>query len=471
MQTPGRQTEPQTPMIPMERRMDLAYDRLLQRATDEAENIERPQVRTLGRIINQMESMNLTMRGIREQIREDVRAKRRYFREEAKILKKDSDNLKGVQTNILSSLRGKAALVAGGLGVAQVAGGNVGGAAQSFGLAGALMAPEIIEFLTGSVVNVLALKGLIGNRGVGATNLGGSVRGASKLKNPLLITAALAASLIIPALAQGGQGGDKRRQEFATKVIQGEQTINKPDVTRFRNQLNRFESILSSISFDGKKTKEDTLDPEALEDKKNQLDLKPEEVKTNEEVISKVSKKEEVAPEGFMRGLTGLLDFASFNRFDFDKRGDGKKTEKEKNISLIEGNTNIDLASNVEGDTNIEGDNLEIDDSTKISLVQNLSQNTIFNDQVSEIFESNEDLATDLLPNLDVAQMGKEIKSEISNNVVDLSSKQENKAPSGFSGQSVTRGSVSVNTAFRTGGGIIDKFEAASSLRSYGAFS
>ena len=79
MQTPGRQTEPQTPMIPMERRMDLAYDRLLQRATEEAENIERPQVRTLGRIINQMESMNLTMRGIQDQIRQDVRAKRRYL--------------------------------------------------------------------------------------------------------------------------------------------------------------------------------------------------------------------------------------------------------------------------------------------------------------------------------------------------------------------------------------------------------
>ena len=92
MQTPGRQNEPQTPMIPVERRMDLAYDRLLAKATEETKNLERPQVRTLGRIINQLESMNLTMRGIREQIREDVRAKRRYYREEAKLLKKDSDN-------------------------------------------------------------------------------------------------------------------------------------------------------------------------------------------------------------------------------------------------------------------------------------------------------------------------------------------------------------------------------------------
>ena len=234
MQTPGRQTEPQTPMIPMERRMDLAYDRLLQRATEEAENIERPQVRILGRIINQMESMNLTMRGIQDQIRQDVRAKRRYYREEAKILKKDSDNLKGVQTNILSGLRGKGALVAGGLGAAQLSQGNVGGAVQSFGLASVLMAPEIIEFLTGSVVNVLALKGLIGNRGVGATNITRGVGGASKLRNPLLATAFLAATLLLPSLAQAGQSGDNKRRELASKTIQGEQTINKPFITKFR---------------------------------------------------------------------------------------------------------------------------------------------------------------------------------------------------------------------------------------------
>ena len=262
MQTPGRQTEPQTPMIPMERRMDLAYDRLLARATDEAKNLERPQVRVLGRIITQMEQMNVSMRDVREQIREDVRAKRRYFREEAKILGKDSENLTNVKTNILSSLRGKGAAIAGGLGAAQLSQGNVGGAAQSFGLAGALMAPEIIEFLTGSVVQVLALKGLIGNKGVGVSNVAKGVGGASKLRNPLLITAALAASLLIPSLAKAGQSGDKRRQELATKVISGDQTINKPDVSRFRNQLNRFDRILSSVSLDRKKSNQDTINPE-----------------------------------------------------------------------------------------------------------------------------------------------------------------------------------------------------------------
>ena len=437
MQTPGRQTEPQTPMIPMERRMDLAYDRLLARATDEAKNLERPQVRVLGRIITQMEEMNLSMRNVREQIREDVRAKRRYFREEAKILRKDSENLTNVKTNILSSLRGKGAAIAGGLGAAQLSQGNVGGAAQSFGLAGALMAPEIIEFLTGSVVNVLALKGLIGNKGVGATNVAKGVSGASKLRNPLLITAALAASLLIPSLAQAGQSGDKRRQELATKVISGDQTINKPDVSRFRNQLNRFDRILSSVSFDKKKSNQDTIDPEDFKQGENPI------AKGIGDYFGPKNKKKEKVTE--------------------ERKVEENITEEiTNNVTNIEGETNLNLSSNIEGDI-----------AASISLVNNLTENSIFNDEISNIISSNEDLASNLLPNLDISQMGKQItSSKTTNNVIDLSSNlEEQPASSGFSGVSAKSASISVATKFSSGGGTIDKFEAASSLRSYGAFS
>jgi len=446
MQTPGRQTEPQTPMIPMERRMDLAYDRLLARATDEAKNLERPQVRVLGRIITQMEQMNVSMRNVREQIREDVRAKRRYFREEAKILGKDSENLNNVKTNILASLRGKGAAIAGGIGAAQLSQGNVGGAAQSFGLAGALMAPEIIEFLTGSVVQVLALKGLIGNKGVGVSNVAKGVGGASKLRNPLLITAALAASLLIPSLAQAGQSGDKRRQELATKVISGDQTINKPDVSRFRNQLNRFDRILSSVSLDRKKSNQDTIDPEDFKEK-NPI-------------------------------TEGITDFFNPNKKEKEKVTEERKVEENiteeitNNVTNIEGETNLNLSSNIEGDT-IEGDTIEGDIASSISLVNNLTENSIFNDEISNIISSNEDLASNLLPNLDISQMGKQIaSSETTNNVIDLSSNQEEQpASSGFSGVSAKSASIIVATKFSSGGGTIDKFEAASSLRSYGAFS
>lgn len=450
MQTPGRQTEPQTPMIPMERRMDLAYDRLLARATDEAKNLERPQVRVLGRIITQMEQMNVSMRNVREQIREDVRAKRRYFREEAKILGKDSENLKSVKTNILSSLRGKGAAIAGGIGAAQLSQGNVGGAAQSFGLAGALMAPEIIEFLTGSVVQVLALKGLIGNKGVGVSNVAKGVGGASKLRNPLLITAALAASLLIPSLAQAGQSGDKRRQELATKVISGDQTINKPDVSRFRNQLNRFDRILSSVSLDKKKSNQDTIDPEDFKEK-----------------------------NPIAKGIgKGIGDFFGPMKKEKEKVTEERKVEENltnevtNEVTNIEGDTNLNLSSNIEGDT-IEGDTIEGDIASTISLVNNLTENSIFNDEISNIISSNEDLASNLLPNLDISQMGKQItSSETTNNVIDLSSNQEEQpASSGFSGVSAKSASIIVATKFSSGGGTIDKFEAASSLRSYGAFS
>jgi len=464
MQTPGRQVSPQTPMIPVERRGDSSSNIALQKITEEVKNIERPQVRVLGRIISQIDDVNNTMRAIRQQIREDVRAKRNFYREEAKLLKKDSDNLSGVKSSLITNLRRGGAAIAGASGLAALGQGNIGGALSGLGLAGALLSPEIIEFLTGSVVNVLALKGFIGNRGAGTSNVAtGVVRGASRTRNPLLLTAALAASFLIPALAKSGQTGDQRRQELATKVITGEQTINKPDVTRFRSQLARFDRILTGISVSSKEDREGMIDFDELERNKErkdgvELDFSDEDNQNGER------------PEGFMRGLTGLLDFATFNMFDLDKRGDGNKKKKEKDISLIEGSTNIDLAQNIEGD--VEGDNFELDNSTKIALVQNLSESTTFNDQISNIFESNEELSSDLLPNLSIKQMGQQIVGGTTNNVIELGSKDNNQgSSSGFQGLTAVPPSVAVDTRFSSGGGIIDRFEAASSLRSYGVFS
>ena len=316
------------------------------------------------------------------------------------------------------------------------------------------MSPEIVEFLTGSVVNVLALKGLIGNKGVGATNVAKGVSGASKLRNPLLITAALAASLLIPSLAKAGQSGDKRRQELATKVISGDQTINKPDVSRFRNQLNRFDRILSSVSLDKKKSNQDTIDMEGLE--------KDEEKNKKEENKNKL-----LGVDIEKGGIAGAI-----NRF-FKKDSSEENITEEitNNVTNIEGETKLDLSSNIEGST-IEGDTIEGDTNT-ISLVNNISKNNLFNfTQIEEIISPvlNNELE---LPNLDISQMGKQIaSSEVNNNVIDLSSNQEEQpVPSGFSGIAAKSASISVATRFNSGGGTIDKFEAASSLRSYGAYS
>lgn len=460
MQTPGRQVAPQTPMIPMERRMDLAYDRLLQRATEATQNLEQPQTRVLGRVISQLESMNNTMRSIQEQIREDVRAKRRYYREEARLLRKDNENLTDVKTNILGGLRKKLGVAAGATGLAQVGTGNIGGGLQSFGLAGALLSPEIVEFLTGSVVNVLALKGLIGGgKGAAVSGIGGNIAGASKLKNPLLITAALAASLLLPSLANAGQGGDKRRQEFVRKELEGEQTINKPDVTRFRSLLDRFDSILSNITLD--KEKEVGIpDPEALE-------------KVNVNRVDRTKEKKDL-DDGDIAALNSVLP----NNADFVTNED-KKTDKDLtalvttnigetilNEEVSEGDVNVDATS--KNNVNVEGDQILITQNQNIEGAEEITELITPPDDVKEINKQ-------LNENLDTTNFRKEMRSntEVSNNLYNMDMTQDNspKTVSGFTGVTATPDAVSVSTKFSTGGGLFDRFEAASSLRTYGAYS
>lgn len=469
MQTPGRQVLPQTPMIPIERRTDSSSNTALQKITEEVKNIERPQVRVLGRIISLIEDNNNSMRAIRQQIREDVRAKRNFYRDEAKLLKKDSDNLSTVKASLFTNLRRGGAAIAAASGVAALRSNNIGGALSGFGLAGALLSPEIVEFLTGSVVNVLALKGFIGNRGAGTSNVaGGVVRGASRTRNPLLLTAALAASFLIPALAKSSQTGDQRRQELATRIITGEQTINKPDVARFRSQLARFDRILTGISRSDEKDDEGIIDFNELEksvEKNKGVELDPEED----------AKKEDAKKEDNFFQKIG-------NFFNFNRKPE--EIEEEKNnddkISFLQGDTNINLSSNFEGDTTfennegdttIEGDNLL--DNSKISLLQkNSSENISFNDQISNIFESNVKLSSDLLPNLSISQMSQQIVGESTNNIIGLQSNDDGEVrSSGFKGITAVPPEVAVNTKFTSGGGVIDRFEAASSLRSYGVFS
>ena len=461
MQTPGRQVAPQTPMIPMERRMDLAYDRLLQRATEETQNLERPQTRVLGRVITQLESMNNTMRSIQDQIREDVRAKRRYYREEARLLRKDNQNLSDVKTSVLSGLRKSLGGAAALTGAAQLGAGNIGGGLQSLGLAGALMSPEIVEFLTGSVVNVLALKGLIGGgKGAAVSGVGRNVAGASKLKNPLLITAALAASLLIPSLANAGQGGDRRRQDLVRKELEGEQTINKPDVNRFRSLLDRFDSILSGITLDKEKEK-GQVDPDKLEGVKvNQIEVKQKEVQD--------------INDADIAALNTVLPNKSLVPKNEDKKTDKDLTafvttnigETIFNEEVNEGDVNVDATS--KNNVNVEGDQILITQNQNIEGAEEITELITPPDNIEE---NNKQLNE----KLDIANLSKEIKprSEVSNNLynIDMTQDDSPKTISGFTGLTATPDSVFVSTKFSSGGGLFDRFEAASSLRTYGAYS
>jgi len=401
----------------------------------EETKVDKPQIRILGRIISQLDSMNTNLRDMSNLIRRDVDSKQKYYREELKILKKDSQNLQNTNIRLFASRKGLAT-AAGALGVAQVSTGNVGGAAQSFGAAAALMSPEIIQFLTGTVINSLALRGLIGNRGAGVSTAS-RVAGASKLKNPLLITAALAASFIIPALAKSNQNADRRRLETAQKTIKGAETIDRKDVGRFRTQLDRFDRILSTVSVDRKRQERGVIDESLIEEKKDKTPL-----------LSSVKK--------------GISNF-------FKGKFSDKKVEKKESKQVIEEKkVENNLVEEVSNNISFLGDELNVTNiDPKINLSNEVIQNTTFSDEISSIFSPNDDFSLSV-PNLSVKEMGNKIANTDSNISImnlDSGSEGEKQSSSGFVGNAATPTSVNVTTKFNSSGGFIDKIDYASSLR------
>ena len=433
MQTPGRRTQSRTPMFQIGRRMNFVGSNLSN--ISEETKVDKPQIRILGRIISQLDSMNTNLRDMSNLIRRDVDSKQKYYREELKILKKDSQNLQNTNIRLFASRKGLAT-AAGALGVAQVSTGNVGGAAQSFGAAAALMSPEIIQFLTGTVINSLALRGLIGNRGAGVSTAS-RVAGASKLKNPLLITAALAASFIIPALAKSNQNADRRRLETAQKTIKGAETIDRKDVGRFRTQLDRFDRILSTVSVDRKRQERGVIDESLIEEKKDKTPL-----------LSSVKK--------------GISNF-------FKGKFSDKKVEKKESKQVIEEKkVENNLVEEVSNNISFLGDELNVTNiDPKINLSNEVIQNTTFSDEISSIFSPNDDFSLSV-PNLSVKEMGNKIANTDSNISImnlDSGSEGEKQSSSGFVGNAATPTSVNVTTKFNSSGGFIDKIDYASSLR------
>lgn len=455
MQTPGRRTQSRTPMFQIGRRMN-SIGRNLSNISEET-RIERPQTRILGKVISQLDSMNTSLRDMSSIIRRDVDSKQKYYREELKILKKDSENLRSTNTRLFNFRKGLASAT-GAMGLAQVATGNIGGAAQSFGASAALMSPEIIQFITGSIVNSLALRGLVGNRG-GGVSTASRVAGASKFKNPLLITAALAASFLVPALAKSNQSADKRRLELSQRTIRGAETINKDDVARFRSQLDRFDKILSNTREENKKQNQSQFDDEDLKDEKPSkgapnnffeeinkgfTDLQNPDEKnkgvTNQEGEERVNK---LAPGGF---IDGILNFFR------------PKNKESANLNKE------DVVNNItqEGDTNqfVSQLNPNLDFSSEII------DNKIFNDNISNIFSPN-NVANLVINDKNVSKTTNSIKSEPNISLVNLGSGDDgkSKSSSGFVGNSAKRTTVTVSTKFNSSGGVIDKIDYASSLR------
>tara|TARA_Y100001938_G_scaffold60569_1_gene84363 strand:- start:16167 stop:17975 length:1809 start_codon:yes stop_codon:yes gene_type:complete len=241
--------------------MDAAYERELIRA-QEGVRPERPQITGLGRVVLEMEQLNKNIRSIQNEIQSDIRARRKFFEKEQKLLKKDIDNQKSFQAAALFDLRKIIGLASFGIAANELAQGDIGGAAQGIGLGTAAFLPEIAQ----GVIGILAAKGLIGAGAKGSGVLAGGLGllGGGKAKG-ILALAALG-GLLLTGGALASNNSDRTRRQEILEERRGQSTINSPDVVRFRSQLTRADSILLDIK-DAKKDKKTTkieIDPKDI---------------------------------------------------------------------------------------------------------------------------------------------------------------------------------------------------------------
>ena len=498
MQTPGSNVQSNTPMIPMERRMDAAYERILKTAESNVQ-VSRPEIRSLGRIILQMEQINNNMVTMQREIRSDIRERQKYFREEQKILKKDSENLNSIRTAALFGARSDIATIFGGLSALEFSRGNIGGGFQAGGLALGALLPEIAS----GVVSLLALRGVLPRN---STAMGGGVGvtrgmgGIGKFKNPLLMTAALAATLLLGSRASAS-GQDRRRGELVSQEVGRKQTINENDVGRFRGQLTRFEGILDR-SMGKKDSKISTVTPGLDED----LDQDMDEMLTGElpsanavdqlnnisaqqSTIQKTLKgdPEKGKPKGFMRGLAGTADFLTGDLFDFDNRGygwgfgnsDDKSTiQPNGDQSKVMGKDNVDLASNTVGINNLTSmlSGKNTDSKESIGSILEIDPEKGFSDlDITGLLENKgETSEKNWFQKLFLPKKKQNVASATGNktptvNVFENEGTTQGMpaSPSGFES---TPSSAFVTTDFFSSGGVYDKFDSASSLNTASAF-
>ena len=328
--------------------------------------------------------------------------------------------------------------------MSQLARGNIGAGAGGLGAAAAIFSPEILGVITSVVAGNLAKSGFLNRGGV---QLGTKVAGASKLKNPLLISAALAASLILPGLISANQTADRRRQLAASRVIRKTQTINESDVDRFKVILARFDSILSNISFDNKK-QGDILnfgEGDLLNVAKESVDQIEEEEELREAQIIKT-------PKSF-----SLDDMMEFMGLPPDPNVEDQIEENVSQNTIFESKTNIALGNR---------ENILNDQSTNITQKNDnrISSNTNMN-----MISSNNSGGLNL--NLDILDETSNVvttQGDGETNLFDLTTNQPSGGDKKFTGLAAVPSSVFVDT---TGAGIdIDLIEASDALRTWAAY-
>ena len=196
--------------------------------------------RKLGEIMLDMERMNNEMKGLRTEVRRDIRAREKYFREEEKLLKKDSKNT-GILASRLVNLGNIVAGLALANGIRLLGEGDISGGLSDIGVGAGIglvnNADTLLPLVTTGVVNWMMARKLIPRRGVPTGNVAGNAKNLKWLRNPKLIATA-AAIIAIPTIMSMIGGGPANASPNENIVM------NKGDVEQFDVQVDKFSRIL-----------------------------------------------------------------------------------------------------------------------------------------------------------------------------------------------------------------------------------
>ena len=205
-------------------------------------------IRRLGRIVLDMERLDASMKVMRADIRKDLRARRRYFREEQKLIKKDIKQTEKLGNSFIgfrATLAGLAALSAG----REFGQGDIMGGLQDSAIAVTAMLPEITSTVLGAVGLALGLKGG-GGRGPTAGPRAAAPRGGMRggMRGGPGFMALLPLALLGSSMLMGSpEKGDQTRVEMIQQQAVEDSLISPKEVNFFGVTVARFSGILDKL--------------------------------------------------------------------------------------------------------------------------------------------------------------------------------------------------------------------------------
>lgn len=247
---PDSNVQSVTPMIAPLR------DKVEEQAVALNDNVDRTNdnIRRLGRIVLDMERMDASMKVMRADIRKDLRARRRYFREEQKLIKKDIKQTEKLGNSFLGFRATVAALAAASAG-REFSQGDIMGGLQDSAIAVTAMLPEITSTVLGAVGLALGLKGG-GGRGPTAGPRAAAPRGG--MRGGPGFMALLPLALIGSSMLMGGPAkGDQTRTEMVQQQAVEDRLISPKEVDFFSATVGRFNRILDRLL--GREVKDPTI--------------------------------------------------------------------------------------------------------------------------------------------------------------------------------------------------------------------